>query len=715
MSKKQDPPVKKNAFVHKLYTMLNDPKLSQLIWWSNNTSNTFALYPGKEFANALTGYFKHGNVASFVRQLHMYGFHKVSDPNNTSPTDKDTPPVWEFKHVSGKFKKDDESSLIYIKRRSSSNSSRNTYGTEQQIHNDYLLAPTSTEGYYPQQHYIQYYPIVQNVNMSNMSHQQQQAIHHQNHQKMSQNHQNMNQKLPQNMHPQNPPQQNMQQMMQHPQNPNMHPMQQQQPFPYQIQGPPHPYQYSQPIDYPQNLPHPYYVQQHDPYHGKRLPTAYNEPPQTLDDNKRHHSDQTLRSLTPSSYTTSQHYTPNLQFRKIWENSSHPTRSRNPSLLYDPLAPANTLQGHSVPSIPGTLAQNPNTILSRPMVIPNEEDSFSYARSDSHTSMASSTSIKLPPPSSIQRPSSLTYPHSPESSRNDSPVTTATTHLPRSVPNESSYSHIAYGVPTTSIPGSPSINRPNSAKKPSLVPISSAVVDKLRPSLIELHFGSGAGLKKPQNDSIGSHSSYNLIFSNGSSLSSTASVKRSSSFGSISSHPAVVDSNNKSSFSIGPHDPLPATSTEIEQPLATRWSENLQSNSVSQPAPNSYYGQHQFQSPRSSTGFNNDSNRTLVTSLTPPPSLTLKLNPLQASPIVRSSSSIPAFSSTVARSSTTSPLSKSFESKSMAKKVSVTSLLDDDVTPPQNGGHNKSALKSIIDESEPELASDESETKKRRLS
>lgn len=52
---------------------------------------------------------------------------------------------------------------------------------------------------------------------------------------------------------------------------------------------------------------------------------------------------------------------------------------------------------------------------------------------------------------------------------------------------------------------------------------------------------------------------------------------------------------------------------------------------------------------------------------------------------------------------------------MAKKVSVTSLLDDDVTPPQNGGHKKSALKSIIDESEPELASDESETKKRRLS
>ena len=62
--------------------MLHDPALSHLIWWTNRNGeqNTFALCPGKEFADCLTQYFKHGNVASFVRQLHMYGFHKVSDP-----------------------------------------------------------------------------------------------------------------------------------------------------------------------------------------------------------------------------------------------------------------------------------------------------------------------------------------------------------------------------------------------------------------------------------------------------------------------------------------------------------------------------------------------------------------------------------------------------------------------------------------------------------
>lgn len=120
-----DPPVKKNAFVHKLYSMLSNPKLAHLIWWIDTPeANTFALYPSKEFADALSGYFKHGNVASFVRQLHMYGFHKVLEPHSLAPNGKDSP-VWEFRHSSGKFSKNDEKSLVYIKRRLLLNLQRN--------------------------------------------------------------------------------------------------------------------------------------------------------------------------------------------------------------------------------------------------------------------------------------------------------------------------------------------------------------------------------------------------------------------------------------------------------------------------------------------------------------------------------------------------------------------------------------------------------------
>lgn len=114
---------KVSAFVTKLYSMLHDPSLSHLIWWSRlyqNDNTTFALLPGTEFASCLTTYFKHGNVASFVRQLHMYGFHKVCEGNQqhliqNSYDQNHT--IWEFRHTSGKFRRGDPSHLHLIKRR----------------------------------------------------------------------------------------------------------------------------------------------------------------------------------------------------------------------------------------------------------------------------------------------------------------------------------------------------------------------------------------------------------------------------------------------------------------------------------------------------------------------------------------------------------------------------------------------------------------------
>ena len=104
-----------NVFVHKLYNMLEDSSISHLINWSS-TNDSFVITPNAEFAKACSTYFKHTNISSFVRQLNMYGFHKVSDVfHNGSPES----PLWEFRHREGAFRRGDFARLSAVKRRAS--------------------------------------------------------------------------------------------------------------------------------------------------------------------------------------------------------------------------------------------------------------------------------------------------------------------------------------------------------------------------------------------------------------------------------------------------------------------------------------------------------------------------------------------------------------------------------------------------------------------
>ncbi|KAL9051940.1 MAG: hypothetical protein Q9162_005724 [Coniocarpon cinnabarinum] len=110
-----NPKVVQSAFVHKLYNMLEDKTISHLITWSSS-NDSFLMSPSTEFSKVLSTYFKHTNIASFVRQLNMYGFHKVSDVFHTGSSETT---LWEFKHGQGHFKKGDLDSLRDIKRRAS--------------------------------------------------------------------------------------------------------------------------------------------------------------------------------------------------------------------------------------------------------------------------------------------------------------------------------------------------------------------------------------------------------------------------------------------------------------------------------------------------------------------------------------------------------------------------------------------------------------------
>ncbi|KKK17817.1 hypothetical protein P175DRAFT_0510150 [Aspergillus ochraceoroseus IBT 24754] len=111
----QQPKVVQTAFIHKLYNMLEDQSIQHLISWSG-TNDSFVMSPTSEFSKVLAQYFKHTNISSFVRQLNMYGFHKVSDVFHTGSPDS---ALWEFKHGNGNFKRGDLVGLREIKRRAS--------------------------------------------------------------------------------------------------------------------------------------------------------------------------------------------------------------------------------------------------------------------------------------------------------------------------------------------------------------------------------------------------------------------------------------------------------------------------------------------------------------------------------------------------------------------------------------------------------------------
>ncbi|KAJ1885876.1 Flocculation suppression protein, partial [Coemansia sp. IMI 209127] len=67
------------AFVSKLYAMVSDESTDALIAWSAEGDSFKVTDPVAFARKVLPVYFKHGNWQSFVRQLNMYGFHKISD------------------------------------------------------------------------------------------------------------------------------------------------------------------------------------------------------------------------------------------------------------------------------------------------------------------------------------------------------------------------------------------------------------------------------------------------------------------------------------------------------------------------------------------------------------------------------------------------------------------------------------------------------------
>ncbi|KAG7484205.1 hypothetical protein MATL_G00046820 [Megalops atlanticus] len=86
------------AFLSKLWTLVEDHSTNDLICWSQDGSSFLVCDEQRFSKEILPLYFKHSNMTSFVRQLNMYGFHKVVQVDAGLPRDSQRVDSVEFQH-----------------------------------------------------------------------------------------------------------------------------------------------------------------------------------------------------------------------------------------------------------------------------------------------------------------------------------------------------------------------------------------------------------------------------------------------------------------------------------------------------------------------------------------------------------------------------------------------------------------------------------------
>ncbi|KAL4244834.1 HSF family protein [Abortiporus biennis] len=121
-------------FLQKLYEIVNDPANDELIRWSENGDSFYVLNHEKFAREVLGRWFKHQKFTSFVRQLNMYGFHKIPHlQQGVLKSDTDTEP-WHFEHPH--FRRSQPDLLCLIQRKK-----QPPHGTVEEIHMDFNEPP----------------------------------------------------------------------------------------------------------------------------------------------------------------------------------------------------------------------------------------------------------------------------------------------------------------------------------------------------------------------------------------------------------------------------------------------------------------------------------------------------------------------------------------------------------------------------------------------
>ncbi|XP_053670538.1 uncharacterized protein LOC128720863 [Anopheles nili] len=116
------------AFLAKLWRLVEDSETNDLISWSTD-GRSFIIQNQAQFAKELLPLnYKHNNMASFIRQLNMYGFHKITSIDNGGLRfDRDE---MEFTHPC--FQKDHPYLLEHIKRKIATSKQQQQLQAQQQ-------------------------------------------------------------------------------------------------------------------------------------------------------------------------------------------------------------------------------------------------------------------------------------------------------------------------------------------------------------------------------------------------------------------------------------------------------------------------------------------------------------------------------------------------------------------------------------------------------
>ncbi|KAI8647588.1 hypothetical protein BD408DRAFT_408190 [Parasitella parasitica] len=115
------------AFLNKLYNMVDDHTTDELIRWSSD-GLSFIVVRHEEFAKkVLPRFFKHSNFSSFVRQLNMYGFHKVPHLQNGVLSTEGESERWEFSNQH--FQRNQPDLLLLVTRKKGRDSEEKDGGT----------------------------------------------------------------------------------------------------------------------------------------------------------------------------------------------------------------------------------------------------------------------------------------------------------------------------------------------------------------------------------------------------------------------------------------------------------------------------------------------------------------------------------------------------------------------------------------------------------